>query len=81
MGTPQNNRATNLRYDTHQENLRDYVRQNGSTCKKVLTVESAKRIKSMLQRGMSQVEIARACGVSRWVVQDIARGRTWAWVE
>ena len=80
-GNPKNNRATNLRYDTHQENLRDYVRQNGSTCKKVLTVESAKRIKSMLQRGMSQVEIARACGVSRWVVQDIARGRTWAWVE
>lgn len=80
-GNPKNNFVENLRYDTHSENLRDYIRLYGSTYKKVLTVESATMVKKMLRDGVSRTEIARQLQVSRYCVSDIARGRTWAWLN
>lgn len=80
-GDPANNAVSNLRYGTRSENLIDYVRENGCTKKKVLSVRTVQEIRNLLERGFTQTETARQLGVSRYCVNDVARGRTWKWVE
>ncbi len=46
----------------------------------LLNTAQVSAIRARLSRGDRQVDIGRALGIGWWVVQDIARGRCYAWV-
>lgn len=46
-----------------------------------ITEKEAREIKALLARGYRQSDIARDYRVSRSMVNDIAQGKTWGWVD
>jgi hypothetical protein len=61
----------NCRFITNKENIR-----NGRAAK--ITISTAKRISELLREGkFTRSVIADICGCSKYIVADIARGRTW----
>lgn len=85
-GDASDNRLSNLRYDTHQENSNDTVRHGRSpkgikNGQNVLTPAQVVEIVDMWETGkFRQREIAARYGISRLTVSSIANGYTWGWL-
>ena len=77
-GDPTNNALDNLRYDTRAENIIDVMRQGKRW--RSATIEDARRIRKMLAAGMTGREVAKATGLSVYVVSNIKTGRTFSWL-
>ena len=46
----------------------------------VITKEQAKLIKARLSKGETAIQISRSLNISKHIVYDIKRGKTWAWI-
>lgn len=84
-GNSQNNDPKNLRWATPAENNADMIRVGTSTrgernASAKLTVKDVVAIKKLITDGFRLARIARDFNVSRVAIQDIAHGRTWAWL-
>lgn len=84
-GNPANNRADNLCWGTHAENIADRRRhgtaplgERSGTAK--LTEAKVREIKQRLAAGASQHPLAREFGISRSLIQAIKAGKVWAHV-
>jgi len=81
-GDPANNRLDNLRWDSHQANMRDKrdhgTQPRGANHHARIGRAKTARVRSLLERGLSQSAVARNCGVSQSVVSEIKRGRHWS---
>jgi hypothetical protein len=82
-GDVSNNCLSNLYWGTPKDNMRDRVRHgNAYGHGSVLTQFAVWVIKRMLSEGhYAQTEIGRMFGVSKYVIFDIKRGKTWRWVD
>lgn len=79
-GDKWNNRLTNLRYDTPESNREDAKRHGQTKARpnSKLTVEQVLVIRSSpLRTGL----LAARFGVTRYTIQSVRSGRTWAWVR
>jgi hypothetical protein len=70
-----NNAASNLRWGTLSENVRDAIR-HGTHGVTRLTPEQAREIRESAEPGPV---VAARYGISRGYVSGIRRGRNWAW--
>lgn len=85
-GSPSNNFVSNLRWDTHKNNIADQKRHGTSP---VGEKNPQARIKEadvieifrLASQGFSQSRIAKACGVSQIHVSGILRRKSWRHVE
>ena len=77
-GNPKDNRPENLKYGTHSENMIDMYRLGKGNLK--LTPEEVRQIRFGLSCGWSNLELARAYGVSDTCIRYIRKGRRYAWV-
>lgn len=73
-GNHENNRPDNLEYVTRHENINRHLRKTGR--RPVLGLVTVLAIRSMIDLGMSDSQIAKMLDVSRSVVNDIRNGRT-----
>lgn len=81
-GNPMNNRLSNLRWGTPEENYADRhlhgTHNTGSrNGRAVIDERGAAAIREHLALGEKQAAIARDFGVSRGIVAHISAGRTW----
>lgn len=79
-GDHNNNTATNLRYDTQVENIKDKLfhgtqLRGHAHGRAILTETDVKAIRA--SRGLSQSELARRYGVSKSAIADILHRRNW----
>lgn len=77
---PSNNKLTNLRWGTRQENVRDRLR-NGRHNLAKLTVDDVRKIKELLKTDMYGKDIAKMFSVSPTTVSEIKLGKIWQFVE
>ena len=81
-GDSTNNRLSNLRWGTPEENYADR-REHGTDVtgsrngRSVIDEEAVCAVKRRLAAGEKQVDIAQRFGVKRGVVAHISTGRTW----
>ena len=82
-GDVSNNRVDNLYWGTFKDNSDDRTAHgNAYGHGSVLTQFAVWVIKRMLSEGYyAQTEISRIFGVSKYVIFDIKRGKTWRWVN
>lgn len=86
-GNPQNNRLSNLRWDTSKNNHADRIRHGNHIRGErqplhVLKTEQVLIIKKMLKSGvLSQQIIADTFGVSRSAILNIHNGSNWSWLN
>ena len=85
-GNRTNNHLSNLVWGTQAENVADRARHGTNpvgerNVSAVLTEENVRKIRTLLQSGMFQREIARRFGVSEGTVSCIALGKTWRHVK
>ena len=85
-GNPRNNRIENLRYDTHQENMRDKERHGtvarGERAGNVkLTEARVREIRRLCAGGLSQAKAGRLHGVSQVRIHFIVAGKAWRHVR
>lgn len=84
-GTANDNRAANLRWGTHAENMRDKIRHGTSTIclrgtahpKAKLNPRKVRGIRTSLRHGICVREIAKKLDVGKTTIYAIAEGRTW----
>ena len=81
-GDVTNNQLKNLRWDTHENNMRDKRRHGTQPCgashpNAKVSVADAQKMKALLAEGKSGAEIARLFGVSGTTVSEVKRGRHW----
>lgn len=76
-GDPSRNHLGNLYYGSRGRNTKDDKWRGAMRKGWVASVEAASQVKLLLaQGGMGHAAIAEATGVTKWVVDDISRGRT-----
>jgi DNA-binding XRE family transcriptional regulator len=81
-GDHTDDRATNLRWDTHQGNCADRVRHGTHNrgvrhnCVK-LSEDQVRMVRQRVAAGESRAEVAVSVGVGKQTVVDIVTGRTW----
>lgn len=75
-GNKTNNVPANLRYDTHLANMRDAI-QVGALPSQALMPSGAKQIRELYTKGTPPEELAKKYNVSRAVIWDVIRGRTY----
>lgn len=85
-GNPSNNCANNIRWASQKSNIADKAlhgtHQVGSKHPRSICNESsALSAKKMLREGLSLQEVATALGLTRHIIADISRGRTWVHVD
>lgn len=85
-GDPTNNTLTNLSWKTHKENMADMVlhgrsRRGEKGIRVRLTEAQALQIKQELSSGKRRREVSQELGFDFSLVDNIARGRAWAWLE
>lgn len=84
-GDKTNNRAANLRYDTHKANIADRDK-HGATVRgdrhpvARLDKEKVRHVKRLLQQGVRVTHVANRFGVSRHTITNVRDGITWKWV-
>lgn len=81
-GVPTNNKLENLRYGTALENEADKIAhgtkmQGERHHKRKINDGTAREILRRIKAGQPVREIARQLIVSRYIVSDISRGKTW----
>lgn len=74
---PYNNRADNLEYTTHVENVHRSSKKSQKGRRKILTDESVTELKQLIVDGIKYPTIASKFNVSVSSVSDIANGRMW----
>ena len=83
-GNRYNNRADNLQYGTQQQNVDDTIKhgthRGSNNGRAVLTEAGALAVKMLLDRGVSQTEIADTIGVTTAAISAIKNGRNWSHV-
>lgn len=84
-GNAKNNEIDNLRWDTHQNNIKDKEKHGtGNKGSKhglsKLKESDIPKIRSMISEGIKHGEIGRKFGVSRSLISYISRGDRWAHV-
>lgn len=77
-----NNNLTNLRWDTHDSNVKDKikhgrVRSGEQHPQSILSVEQVIKIKTMIKEGKREVDICNDMNLKRYLVHDIKSGRNW----
>jgi hypothetical protein len=85
-GNGSNNFLENLRYDTHENNMRDRIKHKtnnpGSKCNFSKLIESnISGIRKLHIEGKSDTEIAKIYGVGRMTINDIINNKTWKHVK
>lgn len=85
-GNPVNNHASNLRYDTRQENVADMIRHGTIALGEVngkskLTEPQVREIKTLLREGGTRRGIAGKFGVTHSAINSIASGESWGWLD
>lgn len=85
-GNSGNNRADNLRYDTHHSNMQDMVQhgnsQRGEKCYHATTKEKqVHEIRKLRASGMMYKDIAATLGVGYYSVAKICAGSRWNWLD
>ena len=78
-GNSLNNKADNLLYGSHSENVRDKVRYGSRICK--LTGEDVLAIRECIKSGASSKDIAKTYQITPVSVNNIKAGRTFSWLE
>lgn len=78
-GNPADNRLENLAYGSRTENILDVYKQGGRWRK--LSIEDVKQIKTRLEAGDVQSQIAREFGISACTVGKIKFKRIYWWVQ
>lgn len=83
-GVLTNNRASNLRWATHAENMAD-LRRHGKHRGEIhrdakLTEQDVRQIRQRLKSGEGSGPIARDYGVSFMSIKQIRIGRSWGWL-
>ena len=76
-GVPANNRLTNLRWGTREDNLRDLIRQSGGYPRSSLTIAQAREIRALFASGCSRKQLCEKYGRSRSVIEPLIAGRTY----
>lgn len=77
-GKRDNNRLSNLRYDTHKANIDDASKHGSLVGKNSrLTKTQAMDVKARIAAGESNASIARLYGVDPSMISNIKRGFTW----
>lgn len=83
--TPANCTLTNLRWDTHANNMEDARRHGrlaiGERSGPTKLTECAVREIRLLFGVMPQPEIAKLFGITQQTVSDIKRGKSWSWLK
>lgn len=82
---PSNNRLSNLRWDTHEGNERDVIRDGtasrGSRQHKArFTDDDVLTMMRLLRSGARIRDVARQYGARDSTVSNIYRGRSWGWL-
>ncbi len=84
-GIKTDNTAANLEYVTHQQNVEHATRlglieRGAQRWNARLNEGLVRRIRQLHGNGVRQSEIVARLGLTRVVVNDVVRGRTWRWV-
>ena len=81
-GNKLNNRANNLAYGLPEENHADTKKhgthRNENNGRAVLNTAAVKAVRLLLEKGVSQSEIARCLGVSIGTIHAVKTGRNWS---
>jgi len=84
-GDPADNRVGNLRWATQSQNMKDRVRhgtsnrgENHGASK--LTAKQVRYIRANCDKRGAQRRLAKELGVTFQTINDIVRGRRWAWM-
>lgn len=77
-GDATNNRLSNLRWGTPQENLQDQIR-HGTNDTPFRTARQVRTVHRLFRRGMSYPELARKYGISEKHIRRLLNGRGTAW--
>jgi hypothetical protein len=85
-GVRDNNRLSNLRWDTRQENVRDVDRlghrpKGTASPSNRLTEVAVRAIRQMHRSGIGYKRIAKAHSISPATAYDIIKGRTWGHLD
>jgi len=84
-GNRYNNKADNLQYGTANQNVEDSVNhgtyKGAKNGRAVLTEAGVLAIKMLLEKGVSQSEIAKKIGVSIASINAIKQGRNWSHIK
>jgi hypothetical protein len=85
-GNGQNNRADNLRYDTHKSNMEDMVKHDKSAKgikngHAVITEEQVFQVRELRKKGLLYKEISTHAGVHFETVAKICQGKRWDWLS
>jgi hypothetical protein len=80
-GVKNDNRLENLEYCTPRENINHAVKNGlikSGASHKLSKISHAQvlEIRNLLSEGLGSTEISRAMGISRYIVNDIKRGKT-----
>ena len=73
-----NNRANNLEYVTHAENVRQSKEKHQKSCVKKLNDEKATEIKRLISEGVPYSKIKQQFGISTSTISQMAKGNIWA---
>lgn len=88
-GDKDNNRADNLEYITHKQNMKHIYAVVGKKISKrgcmintaVLTDDDIPAIRQLIKRGYSQRQIGALYGVSGTAISNIKTGKNWTHVQ
>lgn len=79
-GNPKNNRLNNLKWGTRSENVRDAIKHGKHKSPPVnakVNIKDVPKIKIMIKKDIPILEIAKFFNLSKSIVYDIKRGKTW----
>lgn len=84
-GNPSNNHVSNLRYDTHKNNMIDMASHGNSqrgekNWNTTTTKEQILQIKNLRAQGMKYIDICSIVNVSMSVVAKVCQNRRWNWL-
>lgn len=83
-GISNDNRLENLRWDTPKANVMDRMKHGrgarGETSNSKLSEKQVIEVKKRIEKGEKAISISKDYGNNKSIIQDILRGRTWAWL-
>lgn len=80
-GNHTNNKPSNLRYDTQQQNVMDIYRHNGHFSKNKLTTDEVLQVRKMYSAGKTVDYIVSKFHVQKRAIERILDGTTYKWLD